>query len=148
MRILDEGASFALFRSSSMKTVKVVEAQEIRSGKGVGTFILFGRKFALCLFSSSEAAHFTRKLRLNSIWGAKVSAYKRANFFSFQDSNILWKLQNLFASFLLCYKKRKPSIPRWSHLLNHARTNQKLIHHRPTTLRLGKKRLNYLHFTI
>ena len=40
---------------------------------------------------------FTRKLRLNSIWGAEVSAYKRANFFpSFQASNIPWKLQNLF----------------------------------------------------
>ena len=65
--------------------------------KLLSCMILFGRKFALCLFSHFRRTDFTRKLRLNSIWGAEVSAYKRANFFpSFQASNIPWKLQNLF----------------------------------------------------
>ena len=42
---------------------------------------------------------------------------------------------------------KKPFPTRWDHLLNHAKTNQKLIHHPPRTLRLGAKN-RYLHFTI
>ena len=74
---------------------------------------------------------FTRKLRLNSIWGAEVSAYKRANFFpSFQASNIPWKLQNLFYQHsnkkAFSYSMRSPAKSCKNQSKTHPSPNQEL----------------------
>ena len=71
-----------------------------------------------------------------------MPAYKRANF-SFPSLQHSVKIAN--AILLLQKKDSNPAVFQVDdHLLNHARTNQNLIHHRPTTFARAKK--TYLHF--